>query len=209
MIRFIYGFNLFRESEVAKSMFRHRADQFRTRLNWDVHVDRDGFERDYYDTLNPMYVIVTSERGDHLGSMRFLPTIGRTMLNDHFSGLYRGQAIQSPATWECTRFCLAPGAGPRTAVKLLAAGASLMKEFNLHHLIAVFDHKMARVYRRSQVSPTILASGLYRGAMVSIGQWNYSRERHAELLLSAGIGAAEMELYLANSDVMDDVKKYA
>ena len=209
MIRFIHGFDLFREPKIARSMFRHRAEQFGKRLNWDVHVDKDGFERDYYDQLNPLYVIVTRDDGEHLGSMRLLPTMGPTMLNDHFCGLNDGQTIQSPSTWECTRFCLAPSASPRTALKLLAAGASLMKELNLVHLVAVFDHKMGRVYRRSQASPNIIASGQYSGTLVSIGRWRYSREHHAALLLAAGIGATEMELYLVNSDITHEVKRYA
>ena len=42
--------------------------------------------------------------------MRFLPTTGDTMVNDHFCHLTGGVRIASPLIWECTRFCLAPEA---------------------------------------------------------------------------------------------------
>ena len=38
-------------------MFRDRASQFKTRLKWQVDVDENGFERDEYDALNPLYVM--------------------------------------------------------------------------------------------------------------------------------------------------------
>jgi N-acyl-L-homoserine lactone synthetase len=37
-----------------------------------------GQERDRYDDLNPLYVIWQEHDGRHAGSMRFLPTTGRT-----------------------------------------------------------------------------------------------------------------------------------
>ncbi|WP_411891771.1 acyl-homoserine-lactone synthase [Yoonia sp. SDW83-1] len=209
MIRLISGHNLFLEPDLARSMFRHRAAQFYHRLGWTVQIDNLGMERDVYDRMNPLYVLVVGDDGQHLGSMRFLPTIGRTMLNEHFGALHDGPKIKDPRIWECTRFCLAPGADSRTSFKLLAAGASLMKEFNLSHLIAVFDHQMKRLYRNSQVSPTIVASGDYKGESVSIGMWDYSPEKHVKLLKAAGMDHTEMELYLANSDIFRDIPQTA
>ncbi len=49
-------------------MFKDRADQLKTRLNWNVKVDYAGHERDEYDDLNPMYVIWE----DVIGSIRRL-----------------------------------------------------------------------------------------------------------------------------------------
>ena len=46
MLRYIYGENLDAYPELASGMFRDRADQFRTRLGWEVTVDRNGEERD-------------------------------------------------------------------------------------------------------------------------------------------------------------------
>lgn len=202
MIRFIYGYNLLLEPELAKSMFRDRAAQFANRLRWEVSIDQDGMERDVYDTLNPLYVIVEDENGLHQGSMRFLPTVGRTMLNEHFRDVYSGPDIRLPDVWECTRFCLAPKAHPRTSVQLLAAGGRLMRELGLRELVAVFDERMQRVYRRSKVSPHTLGTAMYKGGKVAVGKWPYDRKTYQMLLSVGEIAAYEMELYIANSDVM-------
>ena len=46
-------------------MFRDRASQFKTRLKWQVDVDENGFERDEYDALNPLYLILENNLGRH------------------------------------------------------------------------------------------------------------------------------------------------
>ncbi len=83
MLRYLYADDLHRFPKLADTMFRDRAHQFRDRLNWDVTVGADGHERDAYDALNPLYVIWQGADGRHGGSMRFLPTTGRTMVEDH------------------------------------------------------------------------------------------------------------------------------
>ena len=124
MLRYIYANELGLFPVLRDSMFRDRADQFHTRLGWDVQVDDKGWEQDVYDTLNPLFVIWEGPGGRHGGSMRFLPTTGRTMVNDHFTDLTDGVTIRSPFIWECTRFCLAPGAESRAAAALMLGGGS-------------------------------------------------------------------------------------
>ena len=57
MLRYLYADQLDQFPRLADEMFTHRADQFKTRLGWDVSVDANGHERDEYDALNPLYVI--------------------------------------------------------------------------------------------------------------------------------------------------------
>ena len=57
MLRYVYADELHKFPKLAEGMFRDRADQFKTRLGWDVHVNEKGEERDQYDDLNPLYVI--------------------------------------------------------------------------------------------------------------------------------------------------------
>ncbi|MEL6416981.1 MAG: acyl-homoserine-lactone synthase, partial [Pseudomonadota bacterium] len=146
MLRYVYATDLHKYPELARTMFEDRADQFKSRLGWDVRVDSLGHERDVYDALNPLYVIWEEPDGRHGGSMRFLPTVGRTMVNDHFGHLTTGPIV-SPFIWECTRFCLARGAGRHVAAALTLAGGEIMKNFNVDHFVGVFDARMTRIYR--------------------------------------------------------------
>ena len=79
MLRFIYGKDFPRYPKLYRSMFLDRADQFKTRLGWDVTVDPLQEERDKYDLQNPLYVIWQTSSGVHGGSMRVLPTLGPCM----------------------------------------------------------------------------------------------------------------------------------
>jgi len=85
MIRYLYADQLSQFPKLADSMFKARADQFKTRLGWDVTVDENGHERDQYDDVNPLYLIWENADGSHGGSLRLLPTTGRTMVNEHFT----------------------------------------------------------------------------------------------------------------------------
>ena len=114
MLRYLYATDLDRFPRLARGMFRDRAVQFRDRLGWAVEVDADGAETDAYDALNPLYVIWEEPDGSHGGSMRFLPTTGPVMVNDHFGHLTSGPIV-SPLIWECTRFCLSPTTGAQVA----------------------------------------------------------------------------------------------
>lgn len=83
MIRFAYADQLSEHQYLAASMFTDRAEQFKIRLGWDVTVNEYGWECDEYDALNPLYIVWEDPSGRHAGSMRTLPTVGRTMTNDH------------------------------------------------------------------------------------------------------------------------------
>ena len=171
MLHYIYGDQLHLHPKLRDTMFRDRAKQFSERLGWAVTVDADGFERDQYDALNPLYVIWEREDGTHGGSMRLLPTTGRTMVQEHFAFLADVSAIRSPLIWECTRFCLAPGAEPRVVAALVLAVDEVMRNFELTHLLAVFDARMVRIYRRMGTSPEVLGSAGEGRDRISVGLW--------------------------------------
>lgn len=89
-------------------MFALRHTVFRERLGWSVE-SRDGRERDHYDDLDPVYMIVRRDRGGVEGCWRMLPTTGSYMLRDTFPDLLAGE--DAPArddVWELSRFALAP-----------------------------------------------------------------------------------------------------
>lgn len=189
MLRYLYADQLHAHSRLADEMFTHRADQFCTRLGWDVNVDAYGHERDEYDALNPLYVIWETPEGGHGGSTRFLPTTGPVMVNDHFGHLIDAP-IQSPLIWECTRFCMAPGQGANVAAALMLGGGELMNGFGVRHFVGVFDARMVRIYKRVGSSPQVLGSMGEGRDQISVGLWEFGEQAQARVAQRAGITPA-------------------
>ena len=187
MLRYIYADQLHLFPRLGRSMFVDRARQFHDRLGWEVMVGEDGAERDDYDDMNPMYVFWENADGQHGGSMRFLPTTGDTMVNDHFLDLTDGVEIRSPFIWECTRFCLAPKAEARVAAALMLAGMELGLANHLSHAVGVFDARMERVYARLGWGPTVLGTKGEGRDAISVGLWAFEEELRPRLLTRAGV----------------------
>ena len=199
MLRYVYGTDLKYMPKLAESMFRHRTQQFRNRLGWNVEVDTSGLERDEYDALNPLYVIWERPDGIHGGSMRFLPTMGRTMIAEHFGRLTGNIRIESPLIWECTRFCLAPGAEGRVTAALVLGAGELMEQFHLSHFIGVFDYRMKRIYRRLGVQPDVIGQEGENREMVGVGLWEMRPEAWEPTLSRVGIDRARSREWLERS----------
>jgi len=193
MLHFLYGDDLPDHPDLTDQMFRDRATQFHDRLGWQVTVDARGHERDDYDDANPLYVIWTGPDGRHGGSMRFLPTTGPTMVNDHFTHLTQGTEIRSPFIWECTRFCLAPGADGRTAAALMAGGGELMRNFAVSHFVGVFDQRMKRIYRHIGAAPEVLGEAGLGRDKIAVGLWAFDAGEHRAVLARAGLTAEMTE----------------
>ncbi len=195
MLRYLYADELDEFPKLRDTMFADRAAQFRDRLAWEVEVDAAGHERDSYDAMNPLYVIWQQACGRHGGSMRFLPTTGETMVNDHFTHLTGGVEIRHPMIWECTRFCLAGGADPQVSAALMLGGLEVGLGNHLTDAVGVFDARMMRVYRRLGWQPTLLgAAGRGRDA-VSVGLWAFEASLRPGLLRRAGLSAELSRLW--------------
>ncbi|MBJ3763944.1 autoinducer synthase [Maribius pontilimi] len=197
MIRFLYADQLHAFPRLADTMFRDRATQFHERLGWDVSVDRDGWERDQYDDLNPLYVIWEQPDGRHGGSMRFLPTTGRTMVNEHFLSLTGGVRIASPLIWECTRFCLAPDAKPAVSAALMLAGGEILRNFHLEHFVGVFDARMIRVYQLLGGTPDVLGMSGTGADAIGVGLWEFSQVAQDKLMRRSGVTQDQLHEWFA------------
>lgn len=187
MIRYLYADQIDTYPRLAAEMFRHRAEQFHHRQGWNVFVDGNGEERDEYDAMNPLYVIWETADGGHGGSMRFLPTVGPTMVNDHFPDLTDGVRIASPLIWECTRFCLAPDGSPRISAALMQAGGEIMEGFGIIHFVGIFDDRMVRIYRRIGAAPTVIGARGEGRDRISVGLWETTKALRARVARSSGI----------------------
>ncbi|MGJ8594315.1 acyl-homoserine-lactone synthase [Sulfitobacter sp.] len=190
MLRYLYADQLDQFPRLADEMFTHRADQFKTRLDWDVSVDEHGHERDEYDALNPLYVIWETAEGGHGGSTRFLPTVGPVMVNDHFNHLIDAP-INSPLIWECTRFCMAPGQGANVAAALMLGGGELMNGFGVQDFVGVFDARMVRIYKRVGSSPEVLGSEGEGREQISVGLWAFEKDAQERVAARAQVTPAQ------------------
>jgi N-acyl-L-homoserine lactone synthetase len=207
MIRYILGTELWMHPNLARTMFRDRAQQFSKRLKWNVDVDRNGFERDQYDDLNPIYVLIEDMDGNHSGSMRLLPTTGRTMINEHFATALNDGPLHDPKTLECTRFCLSPNSNSRTALKLFSGAGRLMQELGATSFVAVFDSSMQRKYRLSGVPPEILGETVLDSSKIIAGRWHFDSQLSNTLMARAKLDPTECELALANSSLFREPYK--
>ena len=191
MLLFLKADQLHDMPKLCESMYSDRTRQFRDRLGWTVDVDGKGWERDEYDDLNPVYVIWQKPDGLHGGSMRFLPTMGRTMVNEHFSALSGGRLYRHPKLWECTRFCLSDGAAPNVSAALMLGGAQLGVGLDLARAVGVFDARMVRIYRLLGWQPVVLGTTGDGAEAISVGMWEFSEEIRQRMARKAGI-APEM-----------------
>jgi acyl homoserine lactone synthase len=176
-----------------------RADQFKRRLCWEVKVDSRGWEHDEYDRDDTLYVIWVMPDGTHGGSMRFIPSSGQTMVNDHFGNLLGGRVINDPLIWECTRYCLRDGVPSRVAAALMLAGGELMRSYDLTHLLGVFDARMIRIYRMIGSSPEVLGSSGTGRDQISVGLWKYRPIDRVSVLRRAGLSSEMSEHWFQRS----------
>jgi len=192
MIRYLYANQLFQNPRLADGMFRDRAAQFIGRLKWDLTTDDSGGERDEYDLMNPLYIILEQPDGSHGASMRVMPSLGRTMVNDHFRHLNHGVAIRAPFIWECTRFCIAPNAGTLArdwAGTLMLAGQELGLRFGLKRALGVYDVRMTRIYKGIGWEPAFIGAQGDGRDKICLGLWPFGADIRANIAAKIGLPA--------------------
>ena len=189
------------EPTLTATMYADRRRQFKDRLGWPVKIDPHGNERDEYDDENPLYIIISAADGTHAGSLRLLPTTGRTMLSDNFSDTMGGRKIEDPLVWECTRFCLSPRQNRKVALTLLVTTARLMQLAGLQSLVAIFDAKMLRLYKLMGIEPEVIGSQNYETGIAQAGLWYFDEAKYGSLIKASGIDPLELELVTTNIEL--------
>jgi N-acyl-L-homoserine lactone synthetase len=192
MIRYLYADQLAKQPVLANSMFRDRATQFKHRLDWEVSVDDSGREVDQYDALNPLYVVWQNPDGSHGGSLRVLPTVGRTMTAEHFLHLTDGVRVASPLIWECTRFCLSPTASADVAPALMLAGIELGLRFGLDQAVGVVYARTLPLYRRFGWSPDVVGAAGEGRERICVGLWPMNEAARREISCKSGLPVSVM-----------------
>lgn len=94
------------QDALLADMFRARKSVFIDLLGWDVPVLAGQYELDQFDGPSTIYLLIATPQGEHLGSLRLLPTDGPTILADIFPFLCDSAPPASSNCWEISRFCL-------------------------------------------------------------------------------------------------------
>ena len=196
MITLIEGVNRSSYAQTLDTMFRGRAAIFGERLGWDVIV-KDGREVDVYDDENPLYLVHRGANpGEVYGSLRLMPTTGRTLLTDVFADKFSEPVnVRSPLIWEGTRFCVHDEDGPRTAsgvhrttVELFLAMCEVGLRVGLSHIIAIYDPRLVPIYKRIGWSPEPLGqSDYFPHGRIFVGLWEISEQALTAMRDRAGI----------------------
>lgn len=166
MLKLIEGARAHRFPKEMDAMFRNRAEIFSERLGWDVVV-KDGYERDRFDDLNPLYLVsVDPVTEQYWGSLRLLPTTGPNMLRDVFPQLMEeGEVVESATIWESSRICAVAAEGQpqqsRNGVgfvmnELIAGIGEVALMAGLTQIVSVFDARILRVLRAVGCEPAII-----------------------------------------------------
>lgn len=129
---------------------------------------------DYFDSLDPLYVLALDDAERIVGALRLLPTTGVTMLNDAFAATAPQRLrIESPLVWEASRLTLAPVENcpaqeriiDRAIGEIGAALNEIAQAAALTHVIGVFDGDAQRMLSRrgcagESLSPPMSLDGM-------------------------------------------------
>ncbi len=141
--------DVLKNSALANQMFCDRRTVFHESLGWGLNIDSTGRELDEYDFINPYYIIVTDVYGNHVASTRILPTTGRTMIVEKFSGLTDGIQIESATIWEVSRFFVSSRSKNRVrdAARLMYAGCETGIRAGITHYVGVTSTAMVPIFK--------------------------------------------------------------
>ena len=206
MIKLINAYERFRYPYEIDEMHRLRARVFSERLGWDVSVE-DGWERDRFDDLGPLYLISQDDQGEVVGTVRLLPTTGPNMLADVFSCLLPpNQGVRSAAIWESSRFSVAQKALSersdrlinRTTAELLCGMTQVGMLAGLEFIVSVVDVHMERVLKRANCHCERIGEPRKIGRVTTVaGLWEIGQELLDNLHDASGIEGT----VLSSSDV--------
>lgn len=203
MFTLVYGDDLFDFPKLADEMFQDRRVQFQEELGWDLNIDPQGREIDQYDMMNPLYLILRDETGQHLGSCRALPTTGPTMIADHFSYLTDGVQIESALIWEVTRVFVArrDKNAIRHAAALMWGGCQVGLRAGVEFFVSVTPKAMTRVFSACGWPPEIIGEEITeKDGHLCACLWEVTQENADRLADKARLDAAnvKLEIYRRN-----------
>lgn len=114
------------DQHLRAAMFRHRAELFAGKLQWDNLQITNGEERDDADTDPDVEYLVTLDGHELVGSCRMVPMGGRALLAGPLRHYLDTSVDPAANSWELSRFAPATDPGDRRhgrSFALLTSGA--------------------------------------------------------------------------------------
>jgi N-acyl-L-homoserine lactone synthetase len=145
------------------------------RHEWNLCVTPERHEIDEYDDDGSEYLVVHDE-GHHLTSCRLRQAASRTLLIDHFAGIFPGAEDflhrQRDALYELTRFLRTPDLDARQSVRVLVEFARGLDEFrderHVSGFVAVVYPGISRFLRQNGVRFIVLDIATLGGRRVEL-----------------------------------------
>ncbi|MGD9542195.1 acyl-homoserine-lactone synthase [Methylocystis sp.] len=154
---------------------------------------------DYFDSLDPLYVLALSNAERVVGALRLLPTTGLTMLNDAFAARSPQRLrIESPLIWEASRLTLDVSEDcqrrrqiiDRAVGEIGVALNEIAKNAALTHVVGVFDGGAHRLLSlRGCAGEALAPPTSLDGAEIYLALYEVGRAMDAQFLRLAGEGA--------------------
>lgn len=129
MVHIFQGYSL-ADRRVA-SMFEDRKRLFVDTMRWNVPVLDGRYEIDRFDGCDAVYLVMLDAHGEHIGSMRLLPTTTPHILGNIFPQLCDGTVPSAADIWEITRLCLPCRLGAEGRLAIRNRLISAMMEYAL------------------------------------------------------------------------------
>ena len=125
-------------SKQLESMFEDRRNVFIGLLRWELPVIDGRLEIDQFDTDDAIYLIISDQSGNHMGSLRLLRADRPHILGSLFPYLCDEKVPDNSATMEITRLCLCPGLAALERLQLRNRLISAMVDYALSRGIRTF-----------------------------------------------------------------------
>lgn len=131
MVLVVHGQNREAYARELDSMHRDRKTVFIDMHHWNL-VATGEREYDQFDTGDAVYLIEADPiSGQHVCSLRLLPTTGPHLLSDVFPQLCDAGVPRGEDVWEVTRICFAPSMRGRERRQMLKHITLAAAEFGL------------------------------------------------------------------------------
>jgi acyl-homoserine lactone synthase len=112
-------------------MFEDRKHLFVDLLGWELTIEQNRWEIDCFDGDDATYLIALDQTGDHMGSLRLLPSDQPHILGTLFADLCPEGVPTGPTTFEVTRLCLPVRHGAAERLRIRNALISAMVDHAL------------------------------------------------------------------------------